>query len=793
MSDIRHLTLICCLFVQLCCCVVFIRFIVRGKEDKDDIVKIGDSVAINSGSASNPFIATVTDFYENLTDKQACANVLWLYRSDELAKWRLKLSKNTPPLYLPSPLHNEVYFTNHQGTVEIFSIMKTIKIQRLSQSTAHHKTTQNDPVARFKVDIDKKIISSLLASPTGNSDRNEVLKETENWNRVTPKSRSYVLSPHHQGSHSKIANTPTSSSRSESRAESTRSRLQGVARKSPKNMDSSPSLAVATASSPQLAALSTPSRNSKKLDYRSVLATTKPLPQFVSPTAHLKKCDGDSIKSTPPRRARSAIVSIIKCSPENWMGGSPAEKGDSEKPLPITKLVSKCKRKLSSTDICEMNFSDDDDDEDILTQSLLCNGALPSNPSPSTSTSSLSSRNNPTPTSSSGKDAPPTDSSPSTQTDHRSLPRKKGGKVATPNSPTLDCHLPSPDHTPSPSTLSPPLQVRSSRRKGVASIRGGTPRTPALRTGSTRSKRARVSFRDDDLKEAGNDREATSHAHLTPPTSSSRASKRVTTTDHTHLDTPLSSLRMTRSTRSLRNKTILASPATPTTSAGTSCTTPTKTSLATPTVSTRELTRTTRSTSRKLPTSKLLNFIGLDEDEDEENSKTGIYLPDQTEEMGREGEEEGEGEEGASSDDDDDEVIATDENDEGNKKVRTRKRLRGGKGRGRPRLLKRRHLLNSFGLEGDGKEEEREEDEEERVAVSGTPRKRKKIELKMIIPDRKMILLKKACGRKNGFKQENKYEKARERYVTLTKGPRNFILCSHFNPHPSLLSLSILN
>ena len=110
-------------------------------------------------------MAEILSFHENLTDGQACADVFWYFRPDELKSALCKIpAKNLPQL--PPLGGNEVVMTNRRDGIQVSSIVGLAVIKKLPPTNKVSSfSCQGDAVVvRFSFDFLKKSLTSVEAS-----------------------------------------------------------------------------------------------------------------------------------------------------------------------------------------------------------------------------------------------------------------------------------------------------------------------------------------------------------------------------------------------------------------------------------------------------------------------------------------------------------------------------------------------------------------------------------------------------------------------------------------------------
>ena len=104
-------------------------------------------------------MAQILSFHENLTDSQACADIYWYFRPDEMRQRLCKiLSRGRPEL--PTLAENEVVMSNVRETIEISSIAGLAVVKRLT-SVDTSEANSSEVVVRFRFDVLKNAITSV--------------------------------------------------------------------------------------------------------------------------------------------------------------------------------------------------------------------------------------------------------------------------------------------------------------------------------------------------------------------------------------------------------------------------------------------------------------------------------------------------------------------------------------------------------------------------------------------------------------------------------------------------------
>lgn len=106
-------------------------------------------------------MAEILSFHENLTDGQACADIYWYYRPDEMRSTLQRMPARSRPS-LPSLEKHEVVVTNRRDTIEVSTIAGLAVVKILSLDDQVDKEgTEGDPVARFRFDLLSNTINPI--------------------------------------------------------------------------------------------------------------------------------------------------------------------------------------------------------------------------------------------------------------------------------------------------------------------------------------------------------------------------------------------------------------------------------------------------------------------------------------------------------------------------------------------------------------------------------------------------------------------------------------------------------
>lgn len=273
------------------------------------VVTTGDTVFVNSTTPSEPFVAEIKSFHENLTDQQACADIFWYYGPQEMKKLLAKIPKGERPS-LPPLLDSEVVVSNVRDTIEVSTICGPVHVQKVGVSIAMEgANVLSDPVAHYRYDSNQKSVVPLVStSPLG----------------------SYRPGKHASGAGFFIRHD--SEFNAESPGKRVRFRSKGSLR--PEVHSSRFNRTLLSPQSRRATCLS--GGKEKKFGYLDLLHTnSQPLPKLVCPSTisdnslpH-QQCDvlshdchiASPTKSSDQLASDPLVVKrSIPCSPENWVG-----------------------------------------------------------------------------------------------------------------------------------------------------------------------------------------------------------------------------------------------------------------------------------------------------------------------------------------------------------------------------------------------------------------------------------------------------------------------------------------